>query len=187
MRTGCLLAALGSLLLVTGCVSMTSSSGQAVTVSEQLDQGDAARRASMRLVVAGLEADMATDRAQALNEYEAAIRVDALNPYAYLAMARHLAAGRDPQRTFAFLDQAESLFGAEADRDAEIEAHLLGIRGMALWTQGYAGKATPLLERAQELAPELWGDQWLSARELLGTRAAAGAAEEFHARGIDRA
>ncbi len=172
---------------MTGCASLSgSSSGQVVTVSEQLDQGDAARRASMRLVVAGLEADVASDRAQALNEYEAALRVDALNPYAYLALARHLAVGRQPERSFPYLEQAESLFDSETDRDAEIEAHLLGIRGMALWTQGYAGKATPFLERAQQLAPDLWGDQWLSAMELLGKRRAEVPGMQLQPREADR-
>jgi tetratricopeptide (TPR) repeat protein len=177
-----------SIFLSSGCASLPGSSRYgAVTVAEQLDQGDAERRASMRLVVAGLEADAASDRVQALNEYGAALRIDALNPYAYLAMARHLATGGDPERAFSFLDQAESLFGAQGTEANEIEAHLVGIRGMALWTQGYAGKATPYLERAQELAPKLWGDQWLSAQELLGTPAASVSKRGAGARGIDRA
>ncbi len=188
MRRGRLFVALLGLLMSLGCASLQGSSGgEAITVAGQLDEGDAERRASMRLVVAGLEADAARDRVQALNEYEAALRIDALNPYAYLAMARHLATGRDPERAFSYLDQAESLFGAQGAQANEIEAHLVGIRGMALWTQGYAGEATPYLERAQDLAPKLWGDQWLSAKELLGTPAASVSKRGAGARGIDRA
>ena len=51
--------------------------------------GDPARRASNRLLAAGLDRDIQGKPSLALGQYERALQVDPTNPYAYLVLARH--------------------------------------------------------------------------------------------------
>ena len=136
-------------------------------LSEVVDQGDPARRASVRLVLDGLAADTTGGSTLALGRYERAIQVDPGNPYAYLALARYHADGVDPGRAMPFLDKAEALLRAERSLDPRVEAHVLGLRGSILWSQGRSDEAEEMLARARELAPTSWGDGRLDPDELL--------------------
>ena len=135
-------------------------------ISEVAESGDPARRASLRLVLAGLEADESRQPQRALGRYEEALRVDPTNPYAYLAIARHHAEGEDPEWALSFLDKADALLRAEGLVDERVEPHLIGLRGQVLYTSGQLAAGLPYLERAWESAPVVWSDGRLSAAEL---------------------
>ena len=65
--------------------------------------GDARRQASMRLVVEGLDAEIAAAPERALSRYQRAIQIDPGNPFAYLTLARYYAAIADPERALEHL------------------------------------------------------------------------------------
>lgn len=161
-----------ALVVVVGCALLPAGrgpTGEAVgplRISELLSQGDPARRASLGLVVEGLEADTRGARARAQGVYERAIQVDPTNPYAYLAIARHYAEGSEPQWALSFLDQADALFEAEGKPSPRVAAHLIGLRGQILYADGEIDRGVAYLERAWQLAPEVWVDGRLSADEL---------------------
>jgi len=133
-------------------------------ISDAAQEGDATRRASMRLLLQGLDEDSAGHANAALSAYERAIQIDATNPYAYLALARHEVDAHDWNGAREAVDQAELLFGEEGAPG--VEAHLAGLRGAAAAGKGYGAEAEPLLDRASRLAPSVWGDGQLSADEL---------------------
>lgn len=135
-----------------------------IRASEMLQDGDPARRASIRLVIEGLDADQAFDRNQARGSYERAIQVDPTNPMAYLALARHELDDLEAQRALQLLEQAAALFEAEGLRVDRVGVHLQGLRGRAYETLGRDGSAD--LDNAAALAPEVWGDGMLSPGEL---------------------
>ncbi len=82
-------------------------------ISEVERQGDSSRRASTRLVLSGLDFDLASESGRALSEYERAIQIDPTNPYAYLAVARFYADLFLPGRSLEYLDQAELLLESQ--------------------------------------------------------------------------
>jgi tetratricopeptide (TPR) repeat protein len=134
-------------------------------VSDAMLEGDATRRASLRLVLQGLDEDGVGRSAAALSSYERAIQIDSTNPYAYLALARHEVDDARWDRALEALDQAELLFGSEPAPG--VEAHLAGLRGAARLGNGYGDEeAGVLLDRAGQIAPEVWADGRLSAEEL---------------------
>jgi len=146
-------------------------------VSDLEDGGDPRRGASLWALNRGLAYASAGKPARALVEYERAIQVDATNPYAYLALSRHYLEGGDADRALRNLNQAELLFGlvgegaareqeGAGDEFERIRPHLDGLRGGALLAAGREAEARPLLERAREGAPEVWGDGNLSAEEF---------------------
>jgi tetratricopeptide (TPR) repeat protein len=140
--------------------------GGGLRLSELVNEGDAARRASMRLTLEGLDEDAAGQFDQARASFEQGLRVDPLNPYAYLALARHYAQGPYPERAESYLQQTESLLTAQDQLDDRVQAHITGLRGEALWTQGYSAEASPYLRHARRLAPGVWADGRLDAAEL---------------------
>lgn len=144
----------------------TPTTVEAVRVSEVVGEGDAARRASNRLVVKGLDADSQHQSERAMGIYEEALRVDATNPYAYLAIARHHVDGDDPTWALSFLDKADSLFRADGEISPRVQPHLVGLRGQALYASGDLDAGLPLLEQAWTVAPDVWADGQLSADEL---------------------
>jgi tetratricopeptide (TPR) repeat protein len=149
--------------LLQGCAGLRSES---VRVSHQIDDGDAAHRASMLLVVQGLDADanFEPDMARAL--YQRALQVDPANAYAYLAIARHRVDGRNPISALPIIDKASALFEAKGSLTPGAEAHLTGLRGAALLASGQRDEGLPLLEQARGLEPRVWSDGRLDAEEL---------------------
>ena len=145
-------------------------------VSDVAERGDAARRASVRLVIQGLDADTAadlylgadsdTELRRAQGSYERAIQVDPTNPYGYLALARHHLDGGDASQAANLIDQASALFETEGLRSPEVSVHVIGLRGWSFESRGRAGEAELYLNRAAILAPGVWGDGSLSAEEL---------------------
>jgi hypothetical protein len=135
-------------------------------ISDQLSEGDPVRRASIRLVIAGLDADSAGLSVRGLSNYERAIQVDPTNPYAFLALARFYADGDEPERSLALLDQAEVLLQSEGGLVPGAQVHLEGLRAQIEWKQTGTRKSERTLERAAILSPEIWGDGELSSREL---------------------
>jgi tetratricopeptide (TPR) repeat protein len=140
--------------------------GGSLRLSELVKEGDAARRASMRLTLEGLDEDATGSPDQARASFEQALRVDGLNPYAYLALARHYADGAEPERAEAYLQQTESLLIAQGKLDDRVRVHIIGLRGMALWAEGYSSQASSYLQSARRMAPDVWGDGRLAASEL---------------------
>jgi tetratricopeptide (TPR) repeat protein len=140
------------------------SQAAALRVSEVAGEGDATRRASLRLVLQGLDEDANGRAATARSSYERAIQIDATNPYAYLALARHEVEAERYRRALEALDQAELLFGSEPAPG--VDAHLAGLRGAARLGTGYGGDAEVLLDQAARAAPEVWADGHLGAGEL---------------------
>ena len=154
------------LVLMLGCATGGRPGDGAATLrfSELADEGDATRRASLRLCADGLDADVDGRRVAALGQYERAIQIDPTNPYAYLVLARHDLEAGDPVRALEYLNQAEMLLESENARSREVEAHLVGLRGAALLDMGGAGEG--YLEEARHLAPAVWDDGQLTAAEL---------------------
>ena len=130
-----------------------------------LHEGDPVRRASLQLTLSGLDSDVDALPNQAMGNYLRAIQVDPNNPYAYLAVARHRAAGTDPLSALPFLDKSIALLASQGG-DPRVDAHLEGIRGQALHANGDFEPARAHLERARHLGPHVWSDGWLSAEEL---------------------
>jgi hypothetical protein len=147
--------------------------GGALHISEVAGTGDPLRRASTRLVLEGLGAG---EPQRTLSHYERAIKIDATNPYAYLALASYEVQWGDVDRGMQSLNQAELLLESEALKSPRVEPHLTGLRGRAqvrmrqrahlAKTKGRIPEGEPLLERARRLAPAAWGDGWLTADEL---------------------
>jgi hypothetical protein len=128
--------------------------------------GDAARRASQRLVLQGLGLDAKGQARLARTSYERALQVDVNNPFAFLALARQAVDAGDGASALEYLEQAELLLGAEDIRSPRVEPHLAGIRGGALLARGDRAGGDVLLARASALAPTVWSDGRLSAAEL---------------------
>jgi tetratricopeptide (TPR) repeat protein len=152
-----------------GCVALGPggpAGEEPLRISEVAGEGDVTRRASTRLVLTGLASDAELKHRLALSQYERAIQIDPTNPFAYLALARHYADRSDPGRTLEYLDQAEILLESQELKSPRVEPHLSGLRGSALLADGRSMEANPLLERAEALAPSVWGDARLSPEEL---------------------
>jgi hypothetical protein len=166
------LALVGLLLLalLAGCApgtpSIFSPRSEPLRLHEIAGEGDAARRASQRLVLQGLASDAKGDARLGRRSYERALQVDANNPFAYLALARQAVESGDSASALEYLEQAELLLGAEDLRSPRVEPHLAGLRGAALLARGDRRGGEELLARASELAPTVWDDGQLSAEEL---------------------
>jgi len=166
-----------ALALATGCAvtgrRVAPVRGGALHISEVAGKGDPLRRASTDLVLEGLDAG---DPQRALSQYERAVKIDATNPYAYLAIASFQIQWGDVDRGVQSLNQAELLLESEDLKSPRVEPHLAGLRGRALvrmrghtgvaTTSGRAAEGEALLGRARALAPDVWGDGWLTAAEL---------------------
>jgi len=161
------LACLAALFL-TACpfVPLRPAESPSLHLHELADEGDATRRASLRLVLQGLDADMRSDVRRAQGLYARALQVDSSNPYAYLALARHHVAQSDPQRAFDHLVRARDLLDAYELMSPRVEVHLVGLRGNVLQLEGREVEAQALLVRAARGAPDVWSDATLSASEL---------------------
>jgi len=162
-----ILVAWAGIALVGGCAGPTRVPRDAVLRIAEIDHlGDARRRASMRLVVEGLDAEIALTPQRALSRYQRAIQIDPGNPFTYLALARYYAAIPDPERALEHLDRAQSLLDPDGALYQWAEPHLLGLRGWAFAETGRSADAGPLLAEARRLAPSVWGDGRLDASEL---------------------
>jgi tetratricopeptide (TPR) repeat protein len=135
-------------------------------ISEIAQDGDPPRRASLNLILRGLDADEGQAWTRAEGLYERAIQVDSTNPFAFLAMARHRVERAQARAALDSLERAESLLASEGWPPERLEAHLAGLRGRALFLAGRLGESAPLLARARELAPVEWADGRLSPAEL---------------------
>jgi tetratricopeptide (TPR) repeat protein len=169
--------AVAVLALVLACAGtgrrVTPVRGGALRISEVAGQGDPLRRASTRLVLEGLGD---ADPQRAISHYERAIQIDANNPYAYLALASYQIQWGDVDRGVQSLNQAELLLESQELKSPRVELHLVGLRGRAqvrmkprtrvAKTSGRVSEGEALLERARGLAPDVWGDGWLTAAEL---------------------
>ncbi len=120
----------------------------------------------MRLVVEGLDAEIASMPQRALSRYQRAIQSDSGNPFVYLALARYYAAIADSERALEHLDRAQSLLDPDGALYRSVEPHLRGLRGRALAVAGRSAVAELLLAEARQLAPAVWGDGRLDASEL---------------------
>ncbi len=127
-------------------------------LGEEARDGDAAYRASMRLVLDGLDADAQLRPGAALASYERSLQVDPSNPWSYLALARHSIANGRNAEGLAFLDKAEASLEARRE-DERVRVHLIGLRGAARGDRA-------LLSEAAAIAPGVWGDGRLEPAEL---------------------
>jgi hypothetical protein len=162
-------AALALAVTALGCASLTPALAPEppLRLSTLADEGDATRRASLRIVLDGLRADAAGDAERASGLYQRALQVDSGNPYAYLALARQSVDAAEPQLALEYVARAQDLIASEADAlSPGAEAHLDGLRGAALMLEGERIEGTELLERAAQRAPDVWGDAHLAADEL---------------------
>jgi hypothetical protein len=165
------------LALAVGC-AMTGRRvapvrGGALRISEVAGEGDPLRRASTRWVLEGLDAG---GPQRALSHFERAVKIDATNPYAYLALASFQIQWGDVDRGVQSLNQAELLLESQELKSPRVEPHLTGLHGRAqvrmggharmAKTNGRFSKEEPQLALARRLAPDVWGDGWLTAAEL---------------------
>jgi tetratricopeptide (TPR) repeat protein len=169
-RLGGLLGSLVVIAALAGCAGLrprfAPPTSEPLRLHEIADEGDAARRASQRLVLQGLEFDAQGRTRNARMSYERALQVDANNPFAYLALARQAVESGDGNSALEYLEQAEVLLGSEDQISPRVEPHLAGLRGAALRLSGDDRAASELLLRASKLAPTVWDDGQLSADEL---------------------
>ena len=160
---GC--ALLGCALLGSwSCVGVPRTSMP--RVSGLADDGDDLYRASQRLVIEGLDADIGGQEARARSRYERALQVDASNPWAYLALARHYVDAGDAGNALPHLDRAEALLESQAFDSPGARVHCDGLRGAALVLQGREAEGLALLDGVARAAPGVWGDGHLDAAEL---------------------
>jgi tetratricopeptide (TPR) repeat protein len=117
-------------------------------------------------VIAGLDEDTAGRPSRALASYQRAVRVDPTNPFAYLALARHHLEAGSVDEASAFLDQARSLFEAQQRLGPSVDVWGIGLRAGIDRAESRDELADARFEMARELAPEIWGDERLSAAEL---------------------
>ncbi len=162
-RMVCLAAACLCIIVASSCAV---PAGSPVRISQVTHLGDDRRQASVRLVVEGLDAELAASSDRALSRYQRAIQVDPGNPFAYLALARYYVSVDDPTRALEHLDRAQSLLDPNGSFSLRISPHLLGLRGSALEELGRDAEAEQLLGQARRLAPSVWGDGRLDADEL---------------------
>jgi tetratricopeptide (TPR) repeat protein len=155
----------GSLAACAG-LKLSGPSEQPLTTSAALGQTDSTRDASLRLVIAGLDEDTAGRPGRALASYQRAVRVDPTNPFAYLALARHHLEAGSVDEASAFLDQARSLFESQQRLGPSVDVWGIGLRAGIDRAESRDELADARFEMARELAPEIWGDGWLSAAEL---------------------
>ncbi len=127
---------------------------------------DAARDASLRLVVEGLDNDDQGAPSRALASYQRAIRVDPTNPFAFLALARHHLEADSIEDASAFLDQSRALFESQGRLGPAVDVWGLGLRAGIDRAAGNDLRAERLFDRARQLSPTIWGDERLSAAEL---------------------
>jgi len=137
-----------------------------LTASAAIGRYDARRDASLRIVIAGLDADAAGDPTRALASYQRAVRLDATNPIAFLALARHHVAAGNPEEASAFLDQARALFESEGDLGSAVDVWGVGLRAWIDRAEGRDAEADSRFDAARALSPEIWRDELLSADEL---------------------
>ncbi len=137
-----------------------------LTASASLGHYDARRDGSLRLVIEGLDADAAGEPSRALASYQRAVRLDATNPIAFLALARHHVASGDPEEASAFLDQARGLFESEGVMGPSVDVWGVGLRAWIDRAEGRDAEADSRFDTARELSPEIWRDELLSAEEL---------------------
>lgn len=159
LTAGCAVAAIA---LGVGCAVRPP----AARVSDLASRGDDPYRASQRLVIEGLQADERGDTAQARGRYERALQIDASNPWAYLALARHHLESGDPRAALSYVDRAEALLESQDAPTPGAKVHCDGLRGAALELEGRHDLARALLDSAARTAPGVWGDGELSASEL---------------------
>ena len=95
-----------------------------------------------------------------------AVRLDATNPIAFLALARHHVATGNPEDASAFLDQARALFESEGELGSSVDVWGVGLRAWIDRAQGREDEADSRFDAARELSPEIWRDELLSADEL---------------------
>lgn len=162
-RIVCLAAVWLCIIVASSCAVPASSP---VRISQVTHLGDTRRQASVRLVVEGLDAELAASSDRALSRYQRAIQVDPGNPFAYLALARYYVSVDDPTRALEHLDRAQSLVDPSGSFPPRISPHLLGLRGSALEELGRDAEAEQLLGQARRLAPSVWGDGRLDVDEL---------------------
>jgi len=144
----------------------SGSSSTPLTASGAIGLDDAARDASLRLVISGLDEDAAGRPARALASYQRAVRVDPTNPFAFLALARHHLEAGSLAEAAAFLDQARSLFESQQRLGPSVDVWGLGLRAGIDRAEGRNDRADALFDRARTLSPEIWGDERLAAAEL---------------------
>ena len=157
-------------LALSGCFARVPTPAprpvEPLRLHEVVGEGDAARRASQRLVLEGLALDAKGQARLARTSYERALQVDVNNPFAYLALARQAVEAGEGASALEYLEQAELLLASEDLRSPRVEPHLVGLRGAALLAKGDASGAQVWLARASTLAPKVWTDGRLSAAEL---------------------
>jgi len=125
--TGCSVAL--ALALTLACATPGPRRVEPLRIAELAGRGDPARRASLQLVLDGLEADAAGARERGRGLYERALQVDATNPYAYLALARHESEWGHPRAALGLLTQARTRLDAEQARSPRVAVHLDGLAG----------------------------------------------------------
>lgn len=133
--------------------------------SEVIDEGDARRRASNRLVGEALS-DEHADTPRAVERIRRALQVDPTNPWAYLALAREQVGRGEYRAAWESLDQSEARARNEGEIPLGVRAHLNGLRGRTLIARQRPEEALPLLAEAEHLSPAIWSDQHLNADEL---------------------
>ncbi len=145
-------------LATSGCAAFgPAPRAEPFRISHVVGAGDAARRASTRLVLGGLDAEAEGNASRGRSLFERALQVDPTNPYAFLALARSAEARGDATQGVHFLEQAEVLLRLE-DAPAGALMHATGLRGAL-------GDAAALRE-AERAFPGVWADGRLDALEL---------------------
>lgn len=144
--------------MLVGCASLTRAPREEpFRISQIAGEGDAARRASTRLVLGGLEAEASGHSERGRSLFERALQVDPNNPYAFLALARNAQERGAMTQCEHFVEQAEALLRLE-DAPPGVFVHVQGLRGILGSPQQ--------LRAAEEASPTVWGDGRLDAREL---------------------
>lgn len=149
---------------MSACVTPLTPRVEPFRISDIVTEGDATRRASSRLLLRALEADVARDSHRARSLFQRALQVDSTNPYAFLTLARFEAQHGSVEQGLSYLGQADALLMLEEAPGGAL-IHAQGLRGSLLRRAGDAG-SEPLLGAAAAALPDAWADGQLDASEL---------------------
>ncbi|MFQ5697519.1 MAG: hypothetical protein ACE5IL_04450 [Myxococcota bacterium] len=149
-------AGLAALLSLSAACLLGSGAGRGpLTLADAAERAqDPARRASMRLVQAASAALHRDDPEGARSLAERALRVDGVNPYAYLVLGEAEAAVGDADLALANLDRAEGLLAAREPESRLFRARALLRAADLLERSGSVDAARERRERARSLLAE---------------------------------
>ena len=118
-------------------------------------------------MIEGLEADSVGESLRVRSRATSArVRLDATNPIAFLALARHHVGDRQSRRGERLPRPGSRALRGRGRAGSAVDVWGIGLRAWIDRAEGHEAEADSRFEAARELSPEIWRDELLSADEL---------------------